>query len=327
MIAVLAFGSSATGQTIDQGSWQPGPGVTLVQQVTGLEVNAGAAGANQTWDLSSIGAGTNFSRNMLPTTTSSAANTFPNATFVMAELYGDAFYELSSEGLSYWGVHDPPTTVVYQDPQKLISFPCSYNSSWTDNFQASWVSGGVNMTRTGSMTGLADGYGTLILPEATWTNVLRVKVTEVWTNSPPQSQFEATRYYFLKPGIPWWLGTFSTVWQEFFPGGPMMGSYESEWLSDISTRVSDRERLGLGLDVHPNPARDRAVITFSSGGGTLDLAVLDVTGNMVLHEQLTGQAVGIGKHELDIPHLPGGLYLVRITDAEGQQGVTRLVVE
>lgn len=330
MIAALAFGASATGQTIDQNSWQPGPGVTLVEQGTGLQVNVGPAGADQTWDLSGISTGSTLDRLMKAPASIGGGSSFPTATFAINELFGHAFYKLSNDGLSYLGHHDPPVTQVYQDPKKLIAFPCSFNSTWTDDYLATWDQGGINWTRTGSLTGLADGYGTLILPEGTYTNVLRVKLTDEQVDAPNGAASERTTYYFLKPGIPWLLGTFTTFTEELLPGvpnGPVQIGYESDWLTDIATGLSDLDRLGLGLDVHPNPARDRAVVTFSTGGGNLDLAVLDAPGNMVLQEQITGQPMGIGTQELDLSHLPAGLYFVRIIDVHGQQGVKRLVVE
>jgi hypothetical protein len=68
-------------------------------------------------------------------------------------------------------------------------------------------------------------------------------------------------------------------------------------------------------------------VTFSSTGGTLTLEVLDQTGRMVRTALLTGQAMGIGQHTIDVSGMPAGMYMLRITDANGEQGTKRLVVE
>src|SRR5690606_38227849 len=99
------------------------------------------------------------------------------------------------------------------------------------------------------------------------------------------------------------------------------------WLADGTVGVEEALRNSIGVDVFPNPAAEQAVVTFSSTGGTLTLEVLDQTGRMVRTALLTGQPLGIGQHTIDVSGMPAGMYMLRITDANGEQGTKRLVVE
>jgi hypothetical protein len=70
------------------------------------------------------------------------------------------------------------------------------------------------------------------------------------------------------------------------------------------------------LSVYPNPASGTVQV---QGEGTLELLTLD--GRVLYH----GQADGM--HQIDLSGLPAGLYVVALTNAQGQRHTAKLAVE
>ena len=71
-----------------------------------------------------------------------------------------------------------------------------------------------------------------------------------------------------------------------------------------------------GLQVYPNPARDRVVV---GGMEAVEVKVYNTSGQMMKCVR--------GTNEIDVEGLPEGVYLLRITDAEGRNHAARLVVK
>ena len=88
--------------------------------------------------------------------------------------------------------------------------------------------------------------------------------------------------------------------------------------------VEDGTLNGSDLRTWPNPFSDRLTLRVSgSTGAPIDWALHDLMGRTVRRGVL-GPANGDGLHELDLPGLPAGAYLLRI-DAAGRRG-TQVVV-
>jgi len=78
------------------------------------------------------------------------------------------------------------------------------------------------------------------------------------------------------------------------------------------------------ISLYPNPARDQLFITPSAGMAALHLSISDLLGKEHIKNQIdiiTGETA-----VLDISTLPGGIYLVRLTDGENIS-IKKLIVE
>jgi hypothetical protein len=131
----------------------------------------GNAGANQTWDFSSLSFTPVGTLNTIDPATSPFAASFPtsNYAYTLATTY--SYFQASSskmEVLAYSITSPGSGNDFSPNPRTVLKFPFSYNDTETDTWQK--VGGSTN-----NVTITYDGYGTLITPSATYSNVVRVK--------------------------------------------------------------------------------------------------------------------------------------------------------
>ena len=135
----------------------------------------GSNGASQTWDFStvtSLGSG-NFTT-IAPATTANAAS-FPAATVTTRQTSPNPTYNYYSASANSWNVEgyvfSNGMVLAYTDIAKQMNYPFSLDSTFTDSYSGSYLSGSNTITRNGNITVTADAYGTLILPTGTFNNV------------------------------------------------------------------------------------------------------------------------------------------------------------
>ncbi len=147
---------------------------------------------------------TTFTFTYLDPTTTPMTDSFPTATLAYAEGGGYAYRSFDAAGVYYLGYHMGGTSPVvdYQDPELTFQFPCTYGTQWVDSLFADYLPG-PSWYYAGSINAEADGYGTLILPYDTFTNVLRLHLsrnTILETQWPEDGYYVDTIYYYLHPG-------------------------------------------------------------------------------------------------------------------------------
>lgn len=234
---------------------------------------------------------------------------FPTATLRIE----DSFLRGDATGLYSLGYGDPNGSMIYGDPEKQFAYPCSYMTSWTDNFSGS---DGNGSSETGTISGTADGTGALVLPYGTVSNVLRLHLmmSSQYTFNGNTLTSNSDAYYYLKPGV-----RFPVLTAD--PNGASIG-----WLDQSSVGVEELLAHDIGVDVFPNPATDAVDVVYGASGEHFTLDLIDISGAVVQHLEL-GAGSGILKQHVDLTGVAKGLYTVRITDAKGGQGVRRVVVQ
>ncbi len=119
--------------------------------------------------------------------------------------------EASTVGM-YAGPSFGDVTSTYTDPLIDFKFPITYLQQFTDTYQFNTVSGGIgNSTEAGQVDYTVDGYGTIITPVGTFSNVLRIKRMRTATQTPGHlpipmnlicGSAQATELYLILPSIP-----------------------------------------------------------------------------------------------------------------------------
>jgi hypothetical protein len=142
---------------------------------------AGSGGPNQTWNFSNVVriSDTIVYNYVSPSGTPYYIN-FPTAN--IAVTYGGAYaysyFSANDTSFENLGGQTENTKTINTDPKKYLKYPFSYNQSYVDTYRNLYYSGNpplLGHKSTGTVSVVYDGYGSLILPSGTVSNVCRFK--------------------------------------------------------------------------------------------------------------------------------------------------------
>jgi len=262
---------------------------------TGL--SPGDAGANQTWDFSGLTlTPLNQTVNTVAVATAISASSFPNSNYCLIMTDNSdtndiktayTFFNLSNTSFEYLGSSGPGYNLNFLDPQIILQFPYTYNTEINDTYQ-------IEAWTTKSFTSVYDGYGTLITPFGTYTNVIRQKRTEGLYVS--YSWYQTNPFSFVMDG-------------EFTDNG-----YINVYKNTTGLGINPIEPK-KAMAVFPNPAHTELNIQLPEQQ-TLDcVAVTDITGKIVLKQDQN-------LNQINVSHLANGLYFI-----EAHSGNEKLVTK
>jgi hypothetical protein len=86
----------------------------------------------------------------------------------------------------------------------------------------------------------------------------------------------------------------------------------------------DQPAAAQQINIYPNPANNRATVTWLPTAGEVQITVTDLLGREVQTQSTAGNQ---GKTELQLGQMANGLYLVQLTFANGTHATGRLAVD
>lgn len=293
----------------------------------------GPAGNNVTWDYSSLG----FTNDQwtytaqLPSSTPFTSD-FPDATVALvAQLTADYtgyFYLDFNGGFNDHGelIDDDGGLIIYanSDPLTFYTTPLNISSSGSDTYLTESDFAGMPTTTSGEHTWEVDGHGTLILPNATYTDVLRIHATQEETFTlfvsgvPVELSITSEEWWWVKAGYPFPLLIFSIEDDGF---EAEIGATAATVSFNGATSIA--EQAALPMRTYPNPVRDQVTIELEASG-TVQYRVLDALGREALHGSVAGS--GTLRHSIDIAALGIGVYHLEVRTQQGL-ATARLVKE
>lgn len=258
----------------------------------------GSAGTGQTWDLSSV------STTSSSTVSHTAANPgFPSTNITQSATGGTSIYfDFASTGQHMHGVDAGGTIITYSDAMTFVGFPLSMSTTGNDTHMATFTSGGFPFTRAGTTSWEVDGTGTLITPNGTYTNCLRVKIIQDYSDtwSGPQIDYLVEIYAWFKAGIHYPVAEMNTLTTSS-SGTQTYGLY-------VTGNVGLEDAPELTFTMYPNPA-------------TNEISVMQFNGNMnaMLISDMSGKILKeVNGYTADISDLESGVYFLTVVDAEGR---------
>ncbi|MFN3939805.1 MAG: T9SS type A sorting domain-containing protein, partial [Chitinophagales bacterium] len=304
-ITSSVFGS--IGDTYTQTQWS----------ATGFDI--GASGANVTWDFSdiTITGPAVVSKNVNPAATP-YGGAFGLATIaVTTDDLNYSYFQVTPAAINNLGAGTAAAVVSYSNPETILTFPLTYDSNSDDTFSAMFTSLGYGFERSGTSEMEADAYGTLILPTGTYSNVLRVKLKELYSDVSiglPVTitiDYNFESYYWFAEGI---LGPI--LYYGNLETTTIAGSETAEvgFLNDDAVAAIHSNSLPETLiNVYPNPATENVFIDNLSGVPFEKMYLYDITGQLILSEP-----VGNPKQmALNVVQLPAGIYTVQLAGESG----------
>lgn len=334
-MAILPIASFAQ-PTINSGDVTP----TIGSAVTGAEgtyVDPGSVGANQTWDLSGIVPENVSTTTYLAPTGLPGSSNFSSATHavyfpvdVTDEIYGYVDIENNQiEDLGYYAT-GPELDLLYYypDPKTVLVFPLAFNDSFSDTYQSEMEtgdeSGSILSVETGTIDALVDGYGTLITPEGTYTDVLRVQYIQTGNTvisvdgiESFSSENTSTEYQYYKSGYPMPLASVRTNVVTSM-GTTVEETQSGAYFIGFSVGLAEKESPFNSVQVYPMPATTHIELNLNAkAGANTDFALLSSSGKTVhfWNQQVLNE--GSNQLRFELPQLAAGNYLLQINTPEG----------
>jgi len=150
----------------------------------------GNAGAMQTWDMSGLTEDEEQFFTYINPSEGPLTDSFPNANLCARSWLDDfSYYNTSGSSLSVEGhvvtlESGDTAMVVFDNSELILELPYTYITGFVDDFDGDlFVPGFSGLTFEGTVEFEADGYGTLILPTGTYTNVVRYRMFREQNNS------------------------------------------------------------------------------------------------------------------------------------------------
>ncbi|MCD6010958.1 MAG: hypothetical protein K0Q79_820 [Flavipsychrobacter sp.] len=206
---------------------------------------------------------------------------------------------------------------MYNVPDTLMKFPMAQGDHFNTTYYTTNPISTSAKFRTvyGTDSVAADLAGKLILPHATFDEVLRIRTVSNFTDSSHSTADTVFRTRTIK------YAWYSPMHRQYLLVLDTSYLYR-KWGFDITNQVSVYSGYTLpfpmavadpakphNLLVSPNPAGD--VLTVSCAEGLNSVIICNLTGHNLLSQSFTSRQA-----DLDIAHLPAGVYFIKVNGSE-----------
>jgi len=298
MLAIFGLSNFAHAQpVILDGSNIPSPGFSapiFMATPTGV----GSAGANQTWDFSSLTFTLLGTINVITPSSSPIGASFPTANYAYSFASTYSFFKTSASKMEVqaYSITTPGSGNDFTpNPRTILKFPFNYLDTEVDTWQK--VGGSTN-----NVTLTYDGYGTLITPSNTYSNVVRIK-EDYGTGIDYQ-------WYALNPLISLMVYDNNTN-TLYYTGATVTG-------------ISEQNNSNLSINIYPNPSKDK--ITFEILGNDLNKNLKLLLTN-VLGEKVKEVLVNSTSTTIQLDEFNSGIYFYQLKGETKILKTGKIIVE
>lgn len=284
----------------------------------------GSGGTGQTWDISTL-TGSSTGATVVTTGSTPNGSNHPLTNIAFYDGSNYTYYKTSSTAYQLYGI-EASVTISYSNPEDFMRYPFSYSNTYTDTWAATFTSG-IFFNRKGSTTVTADGSGTLITPNGTITNVIRVHSVQTYSDSADLSgtpyiiTYNNDQYFWYKEGIHFPLA--STYNFTSSSSAPTSGGF----YTNLSVGIKENLLLSNDILITPNPVTEKAIITFSlKKSSNVSLSILNTIGEEVGSRYTYQNLMGRQSLTLDLDNLSKGIYFVKI-QAEGEIATEKIIIQ
>lgn len=333
MVAVFFAVNLKAQSTLTASNFNPTTGDVVVLAFADTNnVKEGNAGANVAYDFSTLQKmGNNVSYTYVAPSTTPYASQYSasNLAYSTSSNQGSAGYvylNFSATAYQNIGVATSTLQMVYSNPQTVLEYPTTYNSTFTDTHKGSGTnSQNITTYRSGTTTSTADGWGSLKLPQGTFSNVIRVKVVQKVRDSihfmgnDIITDSEIETYNFFKEGIKQQLlGISYTKGKDFFGDDVIIKSVL--YYPDAPNSVNTITKVN-NFNVYPNPAASTVFIDSKGNNNITNYTVTDMLGKTLVNQPID---YSNNATTIDVSGLPQGIYVVSVFNNKSLVGMQKL---
>ncbi len=324
-IVILLGLRSMAQPTIPAGSALPYSGYAHPWTYASSFIDLPTTGANSIWDLS--GAVGSFTGNVVWGPVTYNLNEFPDASLYRSGA-GQQWWSVANDSVNYHGRQALLSIEAYDDPKLELRLPLATSDSWTDQF-AGWAVGYSSVS--GRFTAEVTGYGTLILPDETYEDVLRVDIVDSTLRVPfgsgPTILVMDSLARFYKAGIPWHVA--EIMKRTTFTGTTSQVS--NNYLTYMAPDLNVGQQEGLTEDgpikAFPNPTTDHLLLDGLTPNENYTYVVVDVSGRTVRTPAFFSALEGVSRARVDLTGIAPGHYTILLNNAGGRVIAHSFVVE
>lgn len=302
-------------------------------------VAPGDAGPDQVWDFSGITIRGDKILSKITAPQFKDEKSAGDYNIILEEDGSKYHFNLTGDYFMETGGITPDYTLNFSDPIIKMVYPFAYGKHFTDNFAGqAEAKAGQKVDFSGVLSVTADAYGTLVLPDRAYQDVLRIRTESSGLEISQCNSVESktVRYLWYAPGCKYPVMNISVIERRVSGKEADITRSAVVWAGKIATTPSVKDKPpdqvvndDVSVVVYPNPFSDRLNYHYflhKSVSATITLT--DVTGKMsaliMKHNQ---QSEGLYSGTINASEFnlnPGVYYLRFIFD---QQVIVKKVVK
>jgi len=281
-------------------------------------IDVSITGENVTWDFRGL---RNANTNTIHMYYKESAGTefeldFPDANFVTLEEDYNTSNVLIFSKYSYWKITDSKVEKVgykylnqplvsYSNYQTELVFPMQYGTTANDTWDNSASSYG------GTIDFECVGYGTLMLPDATFHNVFMV-------------------YYEILEGI-----STNRAYMWYAENGALLLQYNQGFFSSALYALQEVNSGTTGIEqpqvaesiYYNNPVKNVLNVTIKMNNNSLlNFTLTNISGNIVMKNNAAA-SLGVNTFDFDVSNFPIGIYFLTINSTNNNKPIVLKVVK
>jgi hypothetical protein len=314
---------------------------------TGFDLKETTNGANATWDWSSLTLNAAINQRIGEVNDASADVVYsPLGATHNFEIqdYLNQYYNFSatvkhSQGFRYTTAGTELAIVEFDSASyNMMEYPFDYTDMINNTIAGTTtlnLQGNIQTAPSTQGTGVIeyDGYGTLMLPDTTFTNVARIhqrdSVRAPFAIPVGNVDFVVDRYDYYDPtnlDIP----VFICSRVRIYTGGllpqfdPVVSIYSAVPLAVSNLSTNDIESIENSIEIFPNPATSNFTLRFDTkDASNSEIKLVDLTGKTV-QIIANGTSKGLNTFNINTTSLTKGVYFVEI--AGNENTITKKVI-
>jgi hypothetical protein len=303
-----------------------------------------AGGASQSWNYAGLNSLFLDTTAFIPAAGTPNAAMFPTANLASYDPNGGSYsyFITNANGFYSAGASDsslPGGSLIFSPPYLYVPTPFTYNNTVNSTARAQLdfsVYDSTTMTTYNfrirhnvQSSFFCDGWGSLTLPNATYNNTLRVRLTEHNYDSLLVDLFGIGVYSLVSVDS---STSLSYRWVGHGPALYLLGletdstgtmAISSEYLNNyLLLGTQPVPSVRAAVSAYPNPAVKNVRISWGATFDAVSLSLYTTSGQQVMASEIENL------QQLDVPvgHLAPGLYMYRLTGRDGSRASGHLVV-
>lgn len=312
-------------------------------------VDPGSSGENQVWDFSDLTTNLSINIEFVAPQGVPGSENFPQATHVISrQNIQFEFLKIANDSINRLGFYRPQngpnqeSLTVYPDPMSRPIFPLNYTDTFSDDYSNQTNTevvfgpepGSLFYDESGNYDGIVDGYGTLITPNGSFENVLRITSTTTdheftsTLNGVPSNSgtTDFTSHFYYKAGVPLPLVSLSTSITHY-DGGTVDTTTSCYYIPITTVSIDETMANNQHINIFPIPASTHLNLEFITENETeVSVELFSMDGRIVHTWSQRKVHSGENQFQLALPDLASGIYLIHLISDRGQR-IRRVIID